>query len=82
MKTIPLSYPYSDNLSKTTKNMNQPMSKQHSRENSISDLNDLDEISHEVLKKKKIKKKIIKTVKKKNPDGTDGPAEVTTIIIE
>ncbi len=34
------------------------------------------------MKKKVVKKKIIKKiVKKKNPDGTDAPATVTTIIV-
>ncbi len=34
------------------------------------------------MKKKIVKKKIIKKiVKKKNPDGSDAPATVTTIIV-
>ena len=44
---------------------------------------DIEEINGNTAKKKVIKKKIIKKiVKKKNVDGTDVPAEVTTVIIE
>lgn len=87
MKTVPLSSnPYTDDLSKTTKNMNQPMSQQVSRNNSITDLDpasDIEEIGADVQKKKVVKKKIIKKiVKKRNPDGTLAPAHVTTIIVQ
>jgi hypothetical protein len=35
------------------------------------------------VKKKVVKKKIIKKIiKKKNPDGTDAPSQVTTIVVE
>lgn len=81
MKTIPLQNPYADNLSKTTKNMHQPMSQQVSRQNSQSELDGVEEIAQEVSKKKPAKKKIIKKIiKKKNPDGTDAPPQV--IIVE
>jgi hypothetical protein len=44
----------------------------------------VEEIAQEVTSKKKIvKKKIIKKIiKRKNPDGTDAPPEVHTIILE
>eukprot|EP00347_Sterkiella_histriomuscorum_P007966 403346884 len=101
IKTVPNNLtnqvnPYADNepLSRSTKNMNQPMSQQISRANSRQDLNssiggddqgnsDIDEIGMEVQKKKVIKKKVIKKIiKRKNPDGTDAPTQVTTIIID
>ncbi len=66
--------------------MYQPMSQQVSRQNSqceLDQLGDVEEISHEVQKKKAVKKKIIKKIiKKKNPDGTDAPPQVTTIIVD
>lgn len=44
---------------------------------------DIDEISHEVQKKKVVKKKIIKRIiKKRNPDGSEAPPQVSTYIIE
>lgn len=44
---------------------------------------DLEEINGTAQKKRVVKKKIIKKIiKKKNPDGTDAPPEVTTIVIE
>ena len=90
IKTVPVtsasivSNPYADmdDLSKTTKNIHQPMSQQVSRQNSRSNLEDADieEIAPEVSQKRVVKKKIIKKIiKRRNPDGT--PAEVTTIVV-
>lgn len=82
---------YSEGFSKTMKNMNMPISQNVSRKNSQSDLAEgLDSIElndgqfpNGEPKKKVVKKKIIKKiVKKKNPDGTDAPPQVTTVVLE
>ncbi len=45
-------------------------------------LDGVEEIAQEITKKKVIKKKIIKKiVKKRNPDGTEAPPEVTTYVV-
>lgn len=54
------------------------------QEGEADTLDGVEEIAQEVTSKKKVvKKKIIKKIiKRKNPDGTDAPPEVHTIIVE
>lgn len=84
MKTIPIPAihpsPY-DNLEPRHPSSINVLSDQ---EEEADTLDGVEEIAQEVTSKKKIvKKKIIKKIiKRKNPDGTDAPPEVHTIIVE
>ena len=84
MKTIPIPAihpsPY-DNLEPRHPSSFNVLSDQ---EEEADTLDGVEEIAQEVTSKKKIvKKKIIKKIiKRKNPDGTDAPPEVHTIIVE
>lgn len=66
--------PYND-LTKATKNIKQSISQILSRQNSTSDIDNLEEVNEAgTTKKKVVKKKIIrKIIKKKNADGSEAP---------
>ena len=82
IKTVPLA---SDNKNYTLANLEpNTNSKQKVEEEDNLTLDGVEEIAQEITSKKKvIKKKIIKKIiKRKNPDGTDAPPEITTIVVE
>ena len=87
IKTVSLATnPYTDDLSKATKNINHPQSQQVSRAQSRVDMqdndDDIEEIAQDITKKKVVKKKIIKRIiKRRNPDGTETLPQVTTYIV-
>ena len=85
MKTIPIPaiHPsHYDNLE--PKHPSSSLNILSDQEEETDTLDGVEEIAQEVTSKKKIvKKKIIKKIiKRKNPDGTDAPPEVHTIIVE
>jgi hypothetical protein len=87
MKTIPIPAihpsPY-DNLDPKSGKGASSLNILSDQEEETDTLDGVEEIAQEVTSKKKIvKKKIIKKIiKRKNPDGTDAPPEVHTIIVE